>query len=409
MLCLGELSAAERKGSGTGYLIIGSINILLKSVRYDKNLDLKRVGVSYWHGACKTLDITSYVHLVGTSPELKGKAMFRRLLVALSLVVCIVPTSFAQQMPLRIGYQTGEINVLLTYAINSGLFEKHKLDVKLVSFPAGPAMLPALASKEIDLAWMGEFPSVTGYANGMPIEILMMERLDFTNIRLAANPNSGASNVAGLKGKKVGASVGSSSHYHLLRALSQAGMKQSDITLVNLAPANMPAAYMAEHIDAALTWEPNIGLIEKAGAKTLATTKSLGMITGGVWVGQKDLSAKTPDTLHAFMKAWRQAQRDHAANPKQVRQFEAKRVGQTPEEFDALIARQTATHPTFEELLTADFMGAPGKETESRLMKHLQGIGEFLLSEQRIKEAPKNWAGLFNTAPIRRVLESEKK
>ncbi|OGB22436.1 MAG: aliphatic sulfonate ABC transporter substrate-binding protein [Burkholderiales bacterium RIFCSPLOWO2_02_FULL_57_36] len=332
----------------------------------------------------------------------------RIFLLLLTLFSILVSPASAQQKQLRVGYQTGEINVLLTYAVNAGLFEKQKIEVKLVPFPAGPAMLPALASKEIDMAWMGEFPSVTGYANGMPIEILMMERLDYTNIRVIGNPTSGISNVADLKGKKVGASVGSSSHYHLLRALTQAGFKQSDITMVNLAPSTMPPAYMAGQIDAAVTWEPNVGLMEKAGARSIATTRSLGMITGGVWVGQQELSRKNGEVLQSFLRAWRQAQRDYIANPKTIRQYEAKRIGQSPEEFDALIARQSASNPSFEEQLTADFMGAPGKELDSRIMKHLQGIGAFLVSEQRIKEAPKDWIPLFNTAPIQKIIASEK-
>jgi taurine transport system substrate-binding protein len=328
------------------------------------------------------------------------------------LLIALLPVLFgpaaAQQQQLRIGFQTAEVNVLLTYAVNAGLFEKQKLDVKLVPFPAGPAMLPALAANEIDMGWMGEFPSVTGYSNGLPIEILMMERLDYTNIRLVGNPASGVTTIATLKGKKVGASVGSSSHYHLLRAIGQAGLKQSDFTLVNLTPANMPPAYIANQIDAAVTWEPNVGIMEKAGAQAFATTRSLGMITGGVWVGQKDLSRKNGEVLQSFLRAWRQAQRDYIANPKQVRQYEAKRIGQTPEEFDALITRQSASNPSFEELLTADFMGAPGKELDSRLMKHLQGIGAFLVAEQRIKEIPKDWASLFNTGPIQKAISAEK-
>jgi taurine transport system substrate-binding protein len=332
----------------------------------------------------------------------------RIFLLFLTVLSMLVTPAWAQQKQLRVGYQTGEVNVLLTYAANAGLFEKQKIDVKLIPFPAGPAMLPALASKEIDMAWMGEFPSVTGYSNGMPIEILMMERLDYTNIRLIGNPAAGIKSVSDLKGKKVGASVGSSSHYHLLRAITQAGLKQSDFTMVNLAPANMPPAYLAHQIDAAVTWEPNVGIMEKAGAQSIATTRSLGMITGGVWVGQQELSRANGEVLQSFLRAWRQAQRDYVANPKAVRQYEAKRIGQTSEEFDALIARQSVSNPSFEELLTADFMGAPGKELDSRLMKHLQGIGAFLVSEQRIKETPKDWTGLFNTKPIQKIIASEK-
>ena len=164
-------------------------------------------------------------------------------------------------------YQTGEINVQLMYAINAELFEKKKSTPKLVPFPAGPAMLPALAASEIDISWMGEFPVVTGYSNGMGIEIIMMKRIDTTNVRLVANAATGAQTVADLKGRKIGVSVGSTSHHHLLRALAQAGLKQDEVTLVNLTPANMPPAYLAGQIDAALTWEPNIGLIEKAAAR----------------------------------------------------------------------------------------------------------------------------------------------
>ncbi len=333
--------------------------------------------------------------------------MFRALMLSTLLAWGAMTTANAETKPLRVGFQTAEVNVLLTYAIGSRLFERHGLDVRLAPFPAGPAMLPALAANQIDLGWMGEFPSVTGYSNGLPIEILMMERLDFTNIRLVARPELGAESIADLRGKRVAASVGSSSHYHLLQALDQAGIRQSDITLVNLPPANMPAAYAAGQIDAAFTWEPNIGIIQAEGAKVIATTQSLGMITGGVWVAQTALSRDNEETLQAFLRAWREAQADYLEDPLAVQRFEAERIGQTPEEFSALVERMSATNPSFEDLLTADFMGAPGEELDSRLMQHLQGIGAFLVAQERIDRTPEDWAGLFNTRPIQRLLAND--
>ena len=132
----------------------------------------------------------------------------RRIGAVLVILVSLFGSLFAahaqQTLPLRIGYQTGDINVQLMYAINTGLFDKMRIDAKLVPFPAGPAMLPALAASEIDLAWMGEFPVVTGYSNGMGIEIIMMERIDTTNVRLVVNAATGAQTVADLNGKKIG-------------------------------------------------------------------------------------------------------------------------------------------------------------------------------------------------------------
>jgi hypothetical protein len=53
-------------------------------------------------------------------------------------------------------------------------------------------------------------------------------------------------------------------------------------------------------------------------------------------------------------------------------------------------------------------MGPPGKELDSRLMKHLQAIGAFLVAEKRISAAPANWAPIFNTRPIQEFLRAEK-
>jgi aliphatic sulfonates family ABC transporter substrate-binding protein len=335
------------------------------------------------------------------------KRMMMVLAAGLSLVLSPLAATAQDKLPIRIGFQTGDINVILMYAVNTGLFEKNGLEVKTTTFPAGPAMLPALAASEIDIAWMGEFPVVTGYSNGLPLEILFMERIDKTNVRLSANPAAGISKVADLKGKKLGVAVGSTSHYHTLQALSQNGLTPSDVTIVNLAPANMPPAYTAGQIDAAFVWEPNIGAIERAGAKSIATTDSLNMITGGVWVARKPFVAQNPETLKRFLTAWRQAQKDYKANPKAVRQYEAKRVNMSPEQFDLLVAGQSASNPDFEEILTAGYMGAPGKELDSRLMKHLQGIAAFLVQEKRIPAPPADWSGIFNTKPIQALLASK--
>ncbi|MGF6629515.1 taurine transport system substrate-binding protein [Pseudomonas frederiksbergensis] len=325
---------------------------------------------------------------------------------ALSLLVSSL--SWAEPTTVRIAYQTGDINVLLSYAQGAGLFEQHGLKAELVAFPAGPAILPALAGGKVDLAWMGEMPAVTGFSNGIPLEVLMMERLDDTNIRLAANPKAGITSLEQLKGKRVAASIGSSSHHHLLQALKSAGLTQNDISVVNLPPANMPPAYAAGQVDAAVTWEPAIGLIEEQGAKPLATTRSLGMVTGGYWIGHQSFSRQNPETLQAFLAVWDQAQRDYSKDIDGVRRYEAARIGQTSEQFNTLIARQSARHPTFEEQVHSDFFGPTGQRQNARLVKHFQAIGQFLLAQERIQALPTDWSLLFNTQPIETYLKAHK-
>jgi aliphatic sulfonates family ABC transporter substrate-binding protein len=334
------------------------------------------------------------------------RSLFRRVLAVVALFA--TPQIALAQAPLRIGYQTGDINVQLMWAIGTGQFEKVGLEVKMTPFPAGPAMLPALAAEEIDISWMGEFPVVTGYANGMPIEVLMIERLNTTNVRLVATPASGINSLADLKGKKIAVSIGSTSHHHIVRALTQANLKQEDVTLVNLQPGNMPAAYAAGQIDAAFTWEPNIGAMEKSGGKRIATTESLGDITGGVWVGRSDYVKKNPESIQKFLKVWEIAMLAHKADPTAVRAFEAKRVNQSAAEFDDLINRMSARHPSLAEQLTLEHLGKPGEQLKTKFMAHLLDIGNFLIEQKRINALPADWSKIINSEPLQTYLASKK-
>ena len=66
------------------------------------------------------------------------KRMITWLAVALGLVFLPLAAGAQDKLPIRIGFQSGDINVILMYAVNTGLFEKNGLEVKTSTFPAGP-------------------------------------------------------------------------------------------------------------------------------------------------------------------------------------------------------------------------------------------------------------------------------
>lgn len=316
------------------------------------------------------------------------------------------PVWAADEGTLRLAYQTGDINTLTMYAQAANLFEKVGLKVTMVAFPAGPAILPAIASGDVDVGWFGEFPIVTGYANGIPLTMIMIDRLNKTNARLVARNGAGIEKLEDLKGKKVAVSIGSTSHQHIVRALKMVGLKQEDVTLVNLSPANMPAAFQAGQVDAALTWEPNISIMQKDG-KVIATTESIGDITGVFLAGRTAFVKEHPELVQKFFAAWEMAMNDGAKSPDEVRQFEAKRLGITVPEFSAMLGRMTATYPSFKEQLTQPYLGAPGEVMKSRMMAHLQDIGDFLIAEKRIAALPKDWSKIIDVTPLQTYLASK--
>ena len=322
------------------------------------------------------------------------KLFFATLLVIASIVS---QPAFAQ---MRIGWQVGDVSTVLTLAVEKKIFEKFGLAVELKGFPAGPAMLPALAASEIDIAWMGEFPTVTGYTNGLPLEVLLVPHMHTSHIRLVANPAAGIKSVADLRGKKIGVTVGSTSHHHVIRALSSANLKAQDVTLVNLAPANMVPAYLAGQVDAVFTWEPGVGELESRGAVRLATTQSIGSITGILWVSRSDYVKAHPAEVQKFFAAWQAATDEYRQNPRESMKYEAKRLNQTVDELTRLTERQNIVFPTYAEQLSGDYLGKPGEQSTSRLMRHMQGVAAFLKDIDRIKEVPSDWSRIIDVAPL---------
>jgi aliphatic sulfonates family ABC transporter substrate-binding protein len=314
----------------------------------------------------------------------------------------------AEAQKLRMAWQTGDVNIQLSYALATQKFAKAGLDVELVAFPSGPAILPALAAKQIDVAWMGQFPAVTGYANQLPIKLFMIQLYQKSSTRLIVNPKSGIATLKDLKGKKIGIAVGSTSHQHGLRAVEQAGLTPNDVTFVNLAPANMAAAYVAGQIDAAVVWEPTAGEIEKAGGKSIATTESLGLMTASVAVVRTEYLRDNPAVIQKLLQVWDEARQDFYADTAKTSQSEAKRVGQSEEEFASLYKRMGATIPSYPEQLSHDYFGKGPDGKPGLFVADLNNIARFLLQLNRIQSIP-DLTGLVDTEPIATYVKAHSK
>lgn len=321
----------------------------------------------------------------------------KTLLVASATLLAVASNASAK---IRIAWQTGDVQTILQYADGAGLFRAAGLDYSLHAFPAGPAILPALAAKEVDIGWFGEFPTVTGYANGIPLAVFLIDQSFAEHVRLVASPASGIKSLADLKGKKIGVTFGSTSHHHILVALSQAGLKAEDVTLVNLQPAQIPAAYTAKQIDAAFTWEPNIAKLEEQGGLRIATTASLKNSTYGVWAGRTEFLKDNKEEIQKFLAVWDRAVAKLASAPDDVLQYEAKRLGKNADEIKQLVARQKIERPSFKAQLTSAYLGEPGKAGDGAFAKHAGDIGRFLLSLERIKTLPTDWSGLIDQQPL---------
>lgn len=120
-----------------------------------------------------------------------------------------------EMQKVRVGFQTGGINNITMVAAKEGYFEKVGLDVEMSPYSSGGAMVPALAAGEVDITWFFPFPSLTAYATGVDMEVVLLDHAPMTAERLIAS--EGIADVAGLAGKTIGVTIGTSGHHSLLR------------------------------------------------------------------------------------------------------------------------------------------------------------------------------------------------
>lgn len=101
----------------------------------------------------------------------------------------------------------------------------------------------------------------------------------------------------------------STSHYSLLNALKQAGLKESDVKLLDLEPNDIHAAWKRGDIDAAYVWYPVLNNLVKDG-KILTGSDKLakqGIITADLVVARRDFAKSNKNLVVRYIKALNQA------------------------------------------------------------------------------------------------------
>lgn len=161
-------------------------------------------------------------------------------------------------------------------AENAELWSKHNVDLKVVDFPSGRDSLQALLANSANFSTSTDTPFVFAILQGLkPLALANYSRYSY-DMKIVVNQNSGirADAPDSLKGKKIGTPPGTSGHYALAKYLEFANLKTSDITQVNLGPADLIGALIRGDIDA-FSWTAQAGnaAVKQSGGKVFFMTQ----------------------------------------------------------------------------------------------------------------------------------------
>jgi NitT/TauT family transport system substrate-binding protein/sulfonate transport system substrate-binding protein len=185
--------------------------------------------------------------------------------VAVSISVFCASVGWTQTtLPIRIGAATSADHAPVFAAMEKGFFAKHGLDAKVIMYQSGVDMVNGMLGGAQEVSVMGSIPFMVGAGKGQPLVLIGTNHGDPVRPYYVAAMSVVGRAGAGLKegdlkslaGKKIGLVRGAAGEGYMLGLLAGAGLKVTDVTLVNLPPANQVTALRQGDIDAMAAWEP---------------------------------------------------------------------------------------------------------------------------------------------------------
>ncbi|WP_455714759.1 taurine ABC transporter substrate-binding protein [Anaerosporobacter sp.] len=253
--------------------------------------------------------------------------------------------------------------------------------VNIVQFDSGRDVNTAFVSGSIDISELGSSPTALGIANKLDYEVFWIGDIIGKAESLVAKKDSSINNISDLKGKKIATPFASTSHYSLLNALKLAGIKESEVTIVDLQPNDIYAAWERGDIDAAYVWYPVLGQLIEDGV-VITDSEQLaqeGVITADLNVVNKKFAEKYPEVVTNYVKAQIKATDLYYNDEEKAVNDIATILGIAKEE-----AKEQASQVkwlTAKEQLSEEYL-------KGQMAKTLKSTADFLVEQKSIESAP---------------------
>lgn len=156
-----------------------------------------------------------------------------------------------------------------------------------------PDMGQGIATKSLDVEWVGDQPTLAQLANGIPVTVVGYQ-YDF-ELRVEGGPS--VKTLADLQGKRVGVPFGTTAYELATNTVEAAGLPAS--ALVNVAPTDLGTAISGGQVGAVCIWDPLWGIIEK----TQHTTPLAKAFHTGFVLARNDFVHDNRDALVKYLEA----------------------------------------------------------------------------------------------------------
>ncbi|MEW6046783.1 MAG: ABC transporter substrate-binding protein [Bacillota bacterium] len=232
---------------------------------------------------------------------------FMMMLVLSAMLMTGSEGAGAAATKIRIGYlHTLAVDSHLWLGIERGVFEKYGLQLELTRFNSGVPLMQALAGGSIDVGIMGAV--ISNFPSRGVGKVFLLNNLEHGTAVIFVQDESGIYSVRDLNGRKVTTTRGTTADVLLYIALQKAGVKYTDVNVINMDMAAAVSAFIAGASDAVSTWWPFDLYIMKNRPTARKLTQAGdyfpdAAIAGG-WVASNRFYERERPTLVKLARAW---------------------------------------------------------------------------------------------------------
>jgi len=246
-----------------------------------------------------------------------------RLLKTIAVFVLILTTNASAETlsEIRLDYATYNplSLVLREQKILEKAFEKDGTSIVWVQSLGSNKALEFLNASSIDFGSTAGAAALLARLNGNPIKsIYVYSRPEWT--ALVTRKDTGISKAVDLKGKRVAVTRGTDPHIFLVRALSEAGLTEKDITVVPLQHQDGRAALERGDVDAWAGLDPMMAAAEINSGAILFYRKPEAN-TWGILNVREAFAAEHPEAVRRVIAAYEAARAWALAHPEELKKL----------------------------------------------------------------------------------------
>lgn len=203
--------------------------------------------------------------------------------------------------PLRLGLSDWPGHAPFYGAQKLGLFSPSGIELK--SFSSNFDRNRAFAKKSLDALATPLFDALKIADEGVELKVVLL--FDYSAGGDGIIGSAGIERVADLRGKRVSAELGAITHFVLLSALKAAGLKESDVEIVNVSVPEGVEAFKSGKVHAATVWDPHLSrLAVLPGARKIFTSKDIPGQVIDVLIVHKEIAESRPNDVEALLRGW---------------------------------------------------------------------------------------------------------